>query len=86
MKQYLDWYITCVGITLSQLLNAAIFLSGHPNESLSGRCWRQRDHWLFGAMCKAIDWFCVTVFDDVGHCANSFRNDRTRAAYLMEKR
>ena len=79
MKQY---FMT-VGDALSQLLNAAVFLSGNANESLSGRCWRQRDHWFFGRAMRAID-AVAHKMGDVGHCANAYRHDVSRAHATIE--
>lgn len=79
MKQY---FIT-VGDALSQLLNAVIFLSNDANESLSGRCHRERYHWFYGRLRQSIDWF-FAKFSDYGHCANAYRNDVQRAQRTVE--
>lgn len=61
-------YLVRVGNALSQLLNVAL-LNGHPNESISGRCYREG--WTTAQ--KVIDtifWF------DPEHCMSSHLNER----------
>lgn len=76
-------YLLTVGDALSQLLNAAVFLSGNANESLSGRCFRQRDHWLYGRLQVMID-AVAAMLGDYGHCARAHRKDVTRASYTLQ--
>lgn len=77
-------YLLTVGDALSQLLNAVVFFSGNANESLSGRCWRQRDHWLFGTLRKGIDWLFRVVARQRDHCEWAFKNDIIRASEVHE--
>lgn len=61
----MNWLIR-IGDALSQLGNV-VFFNGHPNESISGRCWREQLFWY-----KVIDlifWF------DKDHCKASFKKD-----------
>lgn len=71
-------YLISVGDGLSQLLNVIVFLSNNPNESISGRCWRQREHWFFGR----LGWTINTVFlwfGNVDHCWSAYWTDVRRA-------
>ena len=76
-------YLIHVGDALSQLLNVMVFLSDNPNESLSGRCYRQKDHWWFGRLRRTID-AVAHLMGDVGHCANAHRYDIRRAQDLIQ--
>jgi len=76
-------YLLTVGDASSQLLNAAVFNSGNANESLSGRCWRQREHWFFGNLRPAIDRVFLAL-GDTNHCASSYHNDVERAAKTLQ--
>lgn len=76
-------YLLTVGDASSQLLNAVVFNSGNANESLSGRCWRQREHWFFGNLRHAIDTGAL-VFGDTNHCVSAYRNDVERATKLLQ--
>ncbi len=75
-------YFHTVGDALSQLLNAVLFHSGNANESLSGRCWRQREHWFFGRLKVVLD-VSAGVFGDVDHCENSHLSDVARASTTL---
>ena len=56
-----DWafrigvYLLRCGDALSQLINVVIFLSDNPNESLSGRSYRQKRDWFWGKMLILLD-------------------------------
>lgn len=77
-------YFKTGGDALSQLVNAWVFRSGNANESLSGRCWNQREHWFFGRLRPVIDQIFVW-FGEEDHCEKSYWRDVARAeALLME--
>ncbi|MFT5766729.1 MAG: hypothetical protein ACI9DH_000548 [Halioglobus sp.] len=78
MKKY---FIT-VGDALSQLLNVVVFFGGNANESLSGRCWRQREHWLYGMLRYPIN-AVASLFGETSHCKQSYLNDIERAQAMI---
>lgn len=66
MKQY----ILNVLAAISQIVNA--LLGGHPNMTLSARCYRERDRLVWGALrliINAVFWF------DEDHCYSSWVKD-----------
>jgi hypothetical protein len=65
-------YFCVLGDSVSQLLNAFLFNSGNANESVSARCWRQRDHWFFGRLRVIVD-KVFSWFGGENHCRNSYR-------------
>lgn len=68
MKAYFINILT----SLSQCLNA--LLGGHPNMTLSARCFYDRNHAVWGRLRYVIDalfWF------DPEHCASSWAKDVT---------
>ena len=69
-------YITNVAAALSQLLNSAVFL-GDPNETLSGRCYREDRVWAM----RVID----ALFFQPAHCYESHLADRVFARMILEK-
>ncbi len=75
-------YFHTLGDALSQLLNALLFHSGNANESLSGRCWRQRDHWFFGRLRVVVDALSRLV-GETEHCEKSHAADVARASATL---
>lgn len=75
-------YFIRFGDALSQLFNVAIFFSENPNESVSGRCYRQKRKWFWGKMLLVIDW-CASPFEE-DHCKKSHEADVKRAADLLK--
>jgi hypothetical protein len=73
-------YIVAAGDTVSQLINAWVFNSGNSNQSLSGRCWIQRNRWFWGKLRITIDWIALTVFRNSDHCYEAYHKDRLRGA------
>ena len=63
-----------IGGALSQLLNAALF-GGHPNESISGRVYREDRKWAV----RLID---TLIFWHPNHCEESFMTDYMWAVEL----
>ena len=59
---------------MSQLLNAALF-GGHPNESISGRAYRERRPWE--------RWINRMLWFDPDHCRVSYENDVRYAGQLL---
>ena len=68
-------YLVRVGNACSQLLNT-VFLNGHPNESISGRSYREG--WTF--MVSMID---AIFFFDPDHCMNSHLNERVWCRLIL---
>jgi len=69
-------YLINIATALSQLLNA-VLLAGDPNETISGRCWRERRVFYY----RAID--SLFFFQDM-HCLNSHIADRVFARKILE--
>jgi hypothetical protein len=69
----LDWLVRVFN-ALSQLCNV-VFLNGHPNESISGRSYRE--NWKLRHVIDAILWF------DEDHCMNSHLNERVWSRYIL---
>ena len=72
-----------VGDAVSQLINVVVFLNDNPNESLSGRSYREKHHWFWGKMLKVIDFLFFLLEEE--HCRKSYENDLKRASTLIEK-
>lgn len=83
-----DWffrigaYLNRCGDALSQLVNVVIFLSDNPNESISGRSYRQKHHWFWGKMLLVIDAMFYLVQKE--HCRKSHDADVKRASELLK--
>ncbi len=71
-------YIVNVAAALSQLLNAVVFL-GDPNETLSGRCHRER-------RVKAEAFINALFFFQPDHCMHSHLADHLFAHKILERR
>lgn len=72
-KPVVNYFISC-GDALSQLVNAVVFFSGNANQSLSARCYEQRDHWFFGRLKVVVDKIFL-FFGDDNHCESSYRRE-----------
>lgn len=70
-------YLIRVGDATSQWFNTAFF-GGHPNESISGRAYRERRPWL-----SLIDWLLRPLGKD--HCKSAYDNDISYAASILAK-
>lgn len=83
-----DWflgigaYLRRCGDALSQLINVVIFLSENPNESLSGRSYRERRHWFWGKMLFLVDAIFFLLEKD--HCRKSHQAEVRRASVLLK--
>lgn len=77
-----DYFIR-VGDGISQLINVVFFLSQNPNESISGRAYRMRRHWLWGKMRVLIDVLFSPFESD--HCQKAHNADISRAAKLLRE-
>ena len=80
MKQY----FFNLGNAISQLINVGLFMGGNANESISGRCWRQRSHWFFGRLRTTIDYVALLMGDE-DHCWNSYCNEISNAMALLKE-
>ena len=83
-----DWYFGIgaylhrCGDALSQLINVVIFFSENPNESLSGRSYRQKHHWFWGKMHTVINLLFYPFHQD--HCQKAHEADIKRASILLK--
>ncbi len=83
-----DWflgigaYLRRCGDALSQLINVVIFLSENPNESLSGRSYRERRHWFWGKMLFLVDAIFFLLEKD--HCRKSHQAEVRRASAFLK--
>jgi hypothetical protein len=82
-KESIISYLISVGDATSQLLNATVFFSLNANQSLSGRCYTQRDEALFGTLRKVINWGAETIFNEEDHCREAYLSDIARASKLL---
>ena len=75
-------YLHRCGDALSQLINVAVFLSKNPNESLSGRSYREKHHWFWGKMETVINWLFLWFHKE--HCKKAHESDVARASKLLK--
>ena len=75
-------YVIRVGDAVSQLVNVVVFFSDNPNESLSGRAWRNRNKSRFWSIMKIVIDFIAYPFER-DHCEKSHQADVSRAARLL---
>lgn len=66
MKQY---FINLL-IGLDQFVN--VLIGGAPDETISTRMWRHREHRFAGYAVRFIDWIFSWIEHD--HCRKSFEN------------
>ena len=76
-------YVIRIGDCISQLLNVAILFGDNPNESISGRCYRNR---------KILGWAITLVIIDFiaypferNHCRVAWEADIERAKRLIRQ-
>lgn len=81
MEKALQYFVR-LGDAVSQLVNVAFFFSDNPNESLSGRAWRNRNKSRFWGIMKAVIDFIAYPFEK-DHCEKSHLADVTRAGRLL---
>ncbi len=60
-------YLLNVGIAFDQLVNAV--LGGMPDETISAKLWRKREHYPFKIYVVVVD--CLFWFDK-DHCRTSY--------------
>lgn len=77
-------YFLTAGDAASQLLNAVLFNSGRANQSLSGRCYEEREHWFFGRLGRWLIDPVAGLFGNKNHCYMSYLNDVRRANELAQ--
>jgi len=78
-------YIILVGDALSQLINVLIFMGKNPNESLSGRAYRERKAakyaygfwWYMHLIINCLFWW------QDNHCRAAYNADVARARELI---
>jgi len=71
-----------VGDAVSQLVNVVVFLSDNPNESVSGRSYREKHHWFWGKMHTVINLLFSPFHQD--HCQKAHEADIKRASRLLK--
>jgi len=71
-----------VGDAVSQLVNVVLFLSDNPNESLSGRSYREKHQWFWGKMHTVINLLFYPFHQD--HCKKAHEADIERASRLLK--
>ena len=76
-------YLVRVGDATSQLLNIMVFLGDNPNESVSGRCYRLRQHFFWGKLKVVVDTLASPFEED--HCRVAYDGDLRRARLLVER-
>lgn len=78
-------YYSRVGGCLSRMLNVIVFI-GHPSESLSGRCWRNRlelpDNRYWWRLCRFVDFIW---FWEADHCKVAYLEDIEYAEQRLER-
>lgn len=82
MRAVVDYFIR-VGDCLSQLLNVVVFFSLNPNESLSGRAFRERIHSMFWSVVYAL--INTVFFWQHDHCRLAYLADKERAKRMLEQ-
>lgn len=75
-------YCIRVGDGVSQLINVVFFLSQNPNESLSGRSYREKHKPFWGKMMLVLD--AVFWVFEREHCKTSHEADLDRAAKFLK--
>ena len=78
-------YLTRLGNAVSQLINVVIFMGKNPNESLSGRAYRERQAAAYG---YGFWWYMHLLINCLffwqgNHCKASYDADVARAHELI---
>jgi hypothetical protein len=79
------YYLVRIGDALSQLVNVVIFLGKNPNESVSGRAYRER---MAESHAYGFWWYlhliinCLFWWED-NHCRSAYNADVVRARELI---
>ena len=83
-KIWLYLYLQRVGSASSQLLNALLFNSKRPNESVSGRSYRRaRDGAVKWQYLQAIINRFFSLFGQKDHCRKAYLNDIVEARLMI---
>ena len=61
-------------IALDQFLNT-LYKDGFADETISARCWRMRHLKEWRWKLRLIDWVALNLFNQSGHCYNSFLSE-----------
>ena len=75
-------YCIRVGDGVSQLINVVFFLSQNPNESLSGRSYREKHKPFWGKMMLVLN--AVFWIVQKEHCKKAHEADLARAAKFLK--
>ena len=78
-------YLARLGDAASQLINVAIFMGKNPNESLSGRAYRERRAADYG---YGFWWYMHLLINCLffwqgNHCKAAYNSDLSRARELL---
>ena len=63
-------YLLNLLIGIDQFAN--VILGGAPDETISSRCWRHREHWAGWTAVVFIDW--LFSWHEQEHCRKSFES------------
>jgi len=76
-------YLGNVGDCLSQLINNAVFMANNPNQSISGRCYQQRNDRYWKHAYRVIN--VVASPWQANHCLSAYLADKERAKQIIEE-
>ena len=57
-------------ISIDQCINT--ILGGAPDQTISSRCWKHREHWAAAMAVRFIDWLFSWYEDE--HCRKSYES------------
>lgn len=63
-------YLFNLLIGLDQFVN--VILGGAPDQTISSRCWKHREHWAAALAVRLIDW--LFSWKEKNHCRESFES------------
>ena len=72
-------------IALDQLINTFI-KGGYADETISARCYRQRNDPAWGIWVGRIDWIFLVMLNEYSHCFQSYLNEKQRSQLPEEYR
>ena len=75
-------YLRNILIGLDQFVGTVI-PGSYPDETISARCWRQRDRFVWGLLRQIVD---ILFFWDRDHCETSYASETARTQAPPETR
>ena len=85
MKAFIVAYLISLGDVFSTLINNLFFFALNGNQSLSGRCAAEWDHWFFGSLGVCINAVALHVFGQENHCLKALIQDIQRGEELKRR-